>query len=92
MNACQSRDNLNIAYELFEVRCGNALKVHRTGKTHAGTLEAVRAEAAEVLDLAFSADGEKKRQNILRLKEAAEQAWAEDGKGTQQFEDLLGSI
>ena len=92
MNACQCRDNLDIAYELFEVRCGNALKVHRTGKTHAGTLEAVRAEAAEVLDLAFSADGKKKRQNILKLKEAAEQAWAEGGKGKQQFEDLLASI
>lgn len=92
LNACQSRDNLNIAYELFEVRCGNALKVHRTGKTHAGTVESVRAEAAEVFDLAFSADGEKKRKNILKLKEAAEQAWAVDGKGRQQFEDLLDSV
>ena len=91
-NAAHSVENLNIAYELFEVRSGNALKVYRTGKTHTGTVEAVRAEASKVLDLAFGEDGEKKRKNMLKLKEASEQAWSDDGKGRKDFEELLSSI
>lgn len=91
-NASHSVENLNIAYELFEVRSGEALKVLRKGKTYTGTVDAVRVEAAAVLDLAFGADGEKKRQNILKLKEAAENAWSKDGEGRRAFEDLLSSF
>lgn len=91
-NASHSVENLNIAYELFEVRSGEALKVLRKGKTYTGTVDAVRAEAATVLDLAFGVDGEKKRQNILKLKEAAGNAWSKDGEGRRAFEGLLSSF
>ena len=47
LNAMHITENLDIAYELLEVRTGPGLKpVHRTGKAPVGTLDAVRAEAA----------------------------------------------
>lgn len=91
-NAIHCSLTLNIAYELLEVRTGNSLKVYRTGKTHPGTVEDVRAEAAAVLDKAFGPDGEVKRKNILKLREAAEQAWAEGGPGRTAVEELLAGL
>ena len=57
INSAHVSTGLGIAYELFEVRDGKALKVCRTGKTHSGTLEAIRAEAAATLDSAFGSGG-----------------------------------
>ena len=91
-NAAHASTNLNIAYELFEVRSGNALKVARTGKTHSGTTEAIRAEAIATLDLAFGEDGKKKRDNARKLREAADRAWTENGSARKQLLEFLNDI
>lgn len=91
-NAVHCADTLNIAYELFEVRTKNALKVYRTGITHTGTVEAVRDEAAAVLERAFGPDGEVKRKNILRLREAAAQAWTDGGSAKLAVQSLLEEL
>lgn len=91
-NALHCAVNLEIAFELFEVRSGNALKVHRTGKTHTGTVDAVRAEAAKVLEQAFGRDGEQMRRNIVELREAATMAWAKDGPARKAMRELVGSL
>ena len=47
-----------MGYELLEVRTGHGLKpIYRTGYTPKGTIEAIQAEARDVLTKAFGADG-----------------------------------
>lgn len=94
LNAMHLTDNLNIAYELFEVRTGeHALKpVYRTGRTPVGTADAIRAEVVGVLSQAFGKDGARKRANIMRLREATLAAWAEQGSSRRAMERLIDSF
>lgn len=73
-------DNLDIAYELLEVRNGIGLgPIFRTGKKPVGTVDAVRGELKDVLVRAFGADGEAKRQRLLDMRAKLQQAWADVG-------------
>ncbi|KAF7789271.1 hypothetical protein EIP86_000212 [Pleurotus ostreatoroseus] len=76
-NALHTVVNLDIAYELFEVRTGeHGLKpVFRTGTAPTGTLDAVKAEAHRVFELAFGSDGAKKREKVQILREKFARAW-----------------
>ncbi|GJE88818.1 glycosyltransferase family 1 protein [Phanerochaete sordida] len=93
LNAMHITENLDIAYELFEVRTGPGLKpVHRTGKAPVGTLDAVRAEAAAVLARAFGDDGAQKRERVRRLREAMLEPWQPGGAAWVAGEQLLDSL
>ena len=83
----------DVAYELTEVRTGNGLKpILRTGKAPTATLEAVRAEANEILDKAFGEDGARKRANIQKLKGIISEAWSDGGPATVEMTRLLDTL
>lgn len=93
LNAIHTTETLDIAYELLEVRNGEGLKpIYRTGKAPMGTVDAVRAEAKAVFDKAFGEDGRRKRENVLKLKEASRQLWEEGGASRQDAERFLNSL
>ncbi|OCH88676.1 UDP-Glycosyltransferase/glycogen phosphorylase [Obba rivulosa] len=92
-NAVHLTANLDVAYELLEVRSGNGLKpIFRLGKTPVGTIEAARAEAREVLDRAFGEDGAKKRENAQKMKEAIKRCWDASGTSTTDLVSFLDSL
>ncbi len=93
MNAVHLSANLDVAYELVEVRHGSGLgTIYRTGKTPSGTIDAVKAEFTNVLDRAFGRDGEDKRVRLQTLKATLEGAWKEDGVARRDVRQLLESI
>ncbi|TCD71978.1 hypothetical protein EIP91_000110 [Steccherinum ochraceum] len=89
-NAINLTEIHDVAYELLEVRTGNELKpIYRTGKAVAGTLDAIRAEAREVLEKAFGEDGARKRANVEKLLDNVHAAWNPDGPATQDMISFL---
>ena len=85
--------NLDVAYELFEVRMGNGLKtIYRTGKAPLNTMDALKAEAHEVLDKAFGDDGKRKRENVLKLKEKFDTAWDKGGSADVNMGILMDTL
>ncbi|CDO71485.1 Glycosyltransferase Family 1 protein [Trametes cinnabarina] len=84
-NAVHLTDDLNVAYELLEVRHGHGLgRIYRTGYTPVGTVEAVRNEVRDVLTRAFGADGEAKRGRVAELKDRLSDAWRKVGGGEKE--------
>ncbi|KAH9848125.1 UDP-Glycosyltransferase/glycogen phosphorylase [Lenzites betulinus] len=83
VNAIHLSDHLAVAYELLEVRHGTGLgPIFRTGKILTGTIAAVREELHAVLERAFGADGELKRQKMKAVRDRLFLAWAEkEGEG-----------
>lgn len=93
INSLHLTDNLDIAYELLEVRNGHGLKpIYRTGITPSGTLDAVRTETNRVLDQAFGDDGKKKRANVEKLRDSLSQVWTEQGSAQVALERLLDAV
>ncbi|KAJ3554094.1 hypothetical protein NM688_g3283 [Phlebia brevispora] len=93
VNTMYLTENLGVAYELFEVRTGHGLKpICRNGKTPTGTLDAVRQEANQVLDQAFSEDGVGKRAKVKKLQESFAQAWEEQGPSQLALERFIDNI
>ncbi|KAI0943612.1 hypothetical protein AcW1_002736 [Taiwanofungus camphoratus] len=85
--------NLDIAYELFEVRNAHGLKpVHRIGRAPQGSLAAVRQEARAVLEHAFGSEGQRKRMNAQRLKTTFARAWLESGEARLAIESFLDTF
>ncbi|KAI0323800.1 hypothetical protein GY45DRAFT_1376058 [Cubamyces sp. BRFM 1775] len=77
-NAAHLTDNLDVAYELLEVRNGAGLgPIFRTGRKLVETVHAVRGELEDVLVRAFGADGEAKRHRLLGVRAKLRQAWAD---------------
>ena len=93
-NAVHLDHNADIAYELFEIRTGDhsEKEIARLGKAPTGTLDAVRAEARDVLDKAFGEDGKRKRENTMKMREAVLNAWNEDGTSKRDVEKLMDAI
>ncbi len=92
-NAVHLTDNLEVAYELIEVRNSLGLKpIYRNGKSSVGTIEAVREEAHRVLDSAFGEDGAKKRAKAVELQTAFEDVWAEGGSSLADLNRFLDTI
>ncbi|OCH85806.1 UDP-Glycosyltransferase/glycogen phosphorylase [Obba rivulosa] len=94
VNAAHLVDNLDVAYELIEVRTGeHALKpIYRTGRVPKGTVEAVHEEAREILAKAFKEDGARKRANMKRLQHSVAQAWQDDGPSQRAVKELVESL
>ena len=74
-------ENLDVAYELHEVRTGawGLRPLRRTGKAPAGTPAALRAEMHAVLAQAFGGDGARKRENMRTLRKGARELWKDGG-------------
>lgn len=95
INALNVVYNHHAAYELTEIYVGGerGLKpLHRTGKTPEGTIEAFEHEVREIFALAFGADGEEKRGNMLKLKVKFEQSWGKDGTAQRDLDTFLNDI
>ncbi|KAI0327395.1 UDP-Glycosyltransferase/glycogen phosphorylase [Cubamyces sp. BRFM 1775] len=92
-NAVHISENLNIAYELLEVRTGNGLgQIYRTGQTPVGTTKAVREELQDVLARAFGEDGTAKRARIQELRKTMSDAWSDQGASRRDVEALLDDV
>ena len=92
-NAIHLTETLDAGYELLEVRTGHGLRpIYRNGKTPSGTLEAVRAEAEDVLRRAFGEEGKAKRDRLLAVKERLDAAWEEGGASRRDAEAFLDAI
>lgn len=89
-NAAHITHTHDIAYELFEVRCGHGLRPIRrlSDWMPSGSLEAVRKEAKTVFEKARSEDGERKRTNARRLGSALAKGWDEGGENWEELKKI----
>ena len=93
MNAILMTDHHRCAYELLEVRTGDGLKpIYRTGYTPAGTIDALKAEAREVLMKAFGEDGKEKRARLEGLRNAVLSEWEEAGSSRRDVTAFLDNL
>ena len=93
-NAARLADVLDVAYELYEVRTGllGLKPIFRNGKVPVGTIEAVREEAARVLEDAFFGDGKRKRENLKKLREAVLGSWTDGGSSKLSMDALSDAL
>lgn len=90
MNAIYLADDINVAYELIEVRGGCGLgKIFRNGRTPVGTVDAVKEEMRNVLGRAFGSDGAEKRARLQSLRKKLQAAWDEDGVARREVSAFL---
>ncbi|PPQ81811.1 hypothetical protein CVT25_013647 [Psilocybe cyanescens] len=89
--AAHMTENLNVAFELVEVRTGeNGLKpLLRNRRKAKGTREAVGVEIREVIDACRSAKGDELRKNAQALKIKFAEAWAADGVSRKEFQAFV---
>ncbi|TBU44934.1 UDP-Glycosyltransferase/glycogen phosphorylase [Dichomitus squalens] len=93
LNAVQIADQLQVGYELLEVRTGHGLKpIYRTGYTPKGTVDAIKAEVRDVLQKAFGEDGAKKRAKLAELQKALNGEWEEGGSSRSDALAFLDSL
>lgn len=92
LNAVLISDHHKIGYELLEVRTTYGLKpIYRTGYTPVGTIEALKAEARDVLTKAFGEDGEK-REKLEVLRKSVITEWEEGGSSKRDITAFLDDI
>ena len=90
MNAAHVTENLNAAFELFQVRSGEGLnKPHRNGVTPTGSRKAVGIEVRQTIDLCRSEKGQEIRSNAEKLKVEFAKAWEENGAAKQEVCNFL---
>ena len=88
--AAHLTENLNVAFELFQVRTGNGLKpLARNGFVAEGTREAVGIEIRQTIDLCRSERGQVMRSNAEKLKLKFAKAWDDDGIARQEIRKML---
>ena len=90
--AAHLTENLNVAFELFQVRTGDGLKPlasARNGLAVEGTREAVGIEIRQTIDLCRSEKGEEMRRNAEHLRMKFAQTWEEDGMARQEIRKFL---
>ncbi|EIW63123.1 UDP-Glycosyltransferase/glycogen phosphorylase [Trametes versicolor FP-101664 SS1] len=94
MNAVHISEQLKIGYELIEVRTGDKGRhtIYRTGRTPVGTIEAIKAEARDVLAKAYGPDGAEKRQRLVALQHAITHEWEEGGAALRDMKTFLDSV
>ena len=82
--------NLNVAFELFQVRTGDGLKpLARNGLAAEGTREAVGIEIRQIIDLCRCEKGQVMRSNAEQLKLKFAKAWEDDGIARQEIRKVL---
>jgi len=90
IGAAHLTENLNVAFELFQVRTGQGLKpLHRNGLTPKGTREAVGIEIRQTIDLCRSEKGQELRSNAEKFKVKFAKAWEEDGIAKHEMRSFL---
>ncbi len=57
-----------------------------------GTIEALKAEAREVLSKAFGEDGAKKRERLQALRKAVNSEWEDGGASKRDMLAFLDSL
>ena len=88
--AAHLTENLKVAFELFQVRSGNGLKLlARNGLAAEGTREAMGIELRHTIDLCRSEKGQEMRSNAEQLKVKFAQAWGDDGMARQEIRKFL---
>ncbi|TCD70764.1 hypothetical protein EIP91_001793 [Steccherinum ochraceum] len=69
-NATRLSRSLDVAYELTEVRSGKGLlPLYHTGKAPTGTIEAIQLELRQILEKAWSTEGQLKRGKMQQLQQ-----------------------
>jgi hypothetical protein len=89
--AAHVTENLNVAFELFQVRSGQGLKgpVARNGLVPEGTRLAVGIELRQTIDLCRSEKGQELRSNAEKFKVKIKKAWEEDGASRKEIRSFL---
>jgi hypothetical protein len=88
--AAHLTENLNVAFELYQVRTGDGLKpLARNGLAAEGTRKAVGIEIRQTIDLCRSGKGQLMRSNAEQLKVKFAKAWEEDGTARQEIRKVL---
>ena len=90
IGAAHLTENLNVAFELFQVRTGEGLKlIHRNGLTPQGTRAAVGIELRHTIDLCHSEKGQELRRNAEKFRVMFMKAWEEDGAARREIRKFL---
>ena len=88
--AAHLTENLNVAFELYQVRTGDGLKpLARNGLAAEGTREAVGIEIRQTIDLCRSEKGQVMRNNAEQLKLKFAKTWEDDGIARQEIRKFL---
>ena len=89
--AAHLTENLNVAFELFQVRTGeDGLKpLARNGIIAEGTREAVGVEIRQTIDLCRSEKGQEMRSNAEQLKVKFAETWEVGGIARQEIHKFL---
>jgi len=88
--AAHVTENLDVAFELFQVRTGEGLKpVARNGLTPEGTRKAVGTEIRQTIDLCRNERGQELRANAESFKVRFAKAWDEDGTARQEIRNFI---
>ena len=88
--AAHLSENLNVAFELIQVRTGDGLKpLARNGVAAEGTREAVGIEIRQTIDLCRSEKGREMKSNAEQIKVKFAQSWEEDGVARQEIRKFL---
>ena len=92
-SAVHITENLQIGYELLEVRTGDGLRpICRTGYRPKGTVEAVKAEAREVLSKAYGKDGAQKWMKLQEIRRKVTSEWENGGSSRRDMCMFLDSL
>ncbi|KAI0823685.1 UDP-Glycosyltransferase/glycogen phosphorylase [Trametes gibbosa] len=93
VNTIVLTETYGAGYELREVRTGEGLRpIFRTGLAPTGTIDAVRAEARDVLQRAFGEDGKARRAKLLALKAKLDRSWEAGGASRTDVEAFLDTL
>lgn len=88
--AAHLTENLNVAFELVQVRTGDGLKpMHRSGLAPKGTREAVGIEIRQTIDSCRSEKGQELRRNAEQFKVKFAKAWEDDGSARREMRQFL---
>ena len=88
--AAHLTENLNVAFELIQVRIGEELKpIHRNGLAPQGTREAVGIEIRQTIDMCHGEKGQELRRNAEQFKVKFAKAWEQDGIASREIHEFL---
>ena len=75
------------------MRTGHGLgPIYRNDRKPVGTIDAVKAEAREVLGKAFGEDGAKKRERLQAVSKAMNGEWEDGGSSKRDMLTFLDSL
>lgn len=102
-NAAYITISLNVSYELIQVRTGfGRRKMHRHASPHSTPgpslfdsetpFSSVRAEFRDIIARAQGPDGERKRENAIRMGERLAKAWGEGGVSRETIKRFVAKF